>query len=158
MTSRATLDVTRRDEPHFHLGRRSSSFAAFEAGRGFNPNLSDGTWTRRCSHPTWMQHKLLRWSMATEEQQPTAEPVRLTHTLLQTHTFRLHTLTRRCWNAPRGESLVNDFRWLKISWSRWPTGSQPSGRHTPHIRARWQQRGPGASDRWNGFIFAPTGC
>lgn len=37
--------------------------------------FSHSTWTRRCSHPTWMQHKLLRWSMATEEQQPTAVPL-----------------------------------------------------------------------------------
>ena len=95
-------------------------------------NLSDGTRTRLRSHPTWMQHKLLRWSMATEEQHPTAEPVHLTHTYLHTP----HTLRHRSWIKHRGR--IHTSRW-EISLSRWPSGSPPPGSESGSTSA------PGAS-------------
>lgn len=99
--------------------------------------LSDCTWMQRCSHPTWMQHKLLRWSMATEEQQPTAEPVLHAHTHItpvSTHFFLSVA------GMYRGGITVNGCRW-QISVSRWPTGSQPANletaAHQRQVTADW---------------------
>lgn len=143
-------------EPHTSLEPPfSPNCWSFVSAQSPNVDFSDSTRTQRCSHPTWMQHKLLRWSMATEEQQPTAEPVHLTHTLSQTHTFRLYTLSVNRAGIHWGGITVNDSRW-EISLSRWPTGRQSTGRKQLHISARWQQTRPAPRTTENGCIFEPT--
>lgn len=90
MTSRATLNVTRRDEPHFHLGRRSSTFCGVWGGsrawtRFFPTALERGAAPilRECSINCWGDP----WQQRSSNQPPslsTSLTLSRTNTYLQT--------------------------------------------------------------------------
>lgn len=139
MTSRATLNVTRRDEPHFHLGRRSSTFCGVWGGsrawtRFFPAALERGAAPilRECSINCWGDP----WQQRSSNQPPslsTSLTLSRTNTYLQTPHSRSPLLecseegiTRK--RLPLVENLV-----IKVTDrepAKWPTRAAHQGQVT----------------------------